>query len=260
MNRKQLSNPPLVEVILEVRWELQEGSVPQTKIDPNYVLLPGKLHARLSSNYPYHEPLPQASIPDEITPYTVKHRFRHEKDGWPLIQIGPGILTVNHTKKYTTFDEFLPLAVSAVNQLFEVYPETEKLKISNLLLRYIDAKEFDYKKEDIQVFLRDKMGVPIALPDKLFNNTGVDKIPRNFTWNTSFKCNKPNGLATLKFATGLSNGKPALIWQQIVQSSHDEVTDMPKGFKNWIRDAHKVTESWFLSLIEGELEQEFNNG
>lgn len=260
MEHKQLANPPLVEVILEIRWELQEGTVPQTKTDPHYVLLPGKLHATLSKNYPYHEPLPQASIPDEITPYTVKHRFRHEKDGWPLIQIGPGILTVNHTKKYTTFDEFLPLAVSAVNELFKVYPEPENLKISNLLLRYIDAKEFDYKKEDIQVFLRDKMGVPILLPDKLFNNTGVDRIPRSFTWNTSFSCNMPNGLATLKFATGLSNGKPALIWEQIVQSSHDDVPDMPKGFKNWIKDAHKLTESWFLSLIKGDLEQEFNNG
>lgn len=260
MAQKQLANPPLVEVILEIRWELQEGTVPQTKTDPHYVLLPGKLHATLSDNYPYHEPLPQASIPDEITPYTVKHRFRHEKDGWPLIQIGPGILTVNHTKKYTTFDEFLPLAVSAVNELFKVYPEPENLKISNLLLRYIDAKEFDYKKEDIQVFLRDKMGVPILLPDKLFNNTGVDRIPRSFTWNTSFSCNMPNGLATLKFATGLSNGKPALIWEQIVQSSHDDVPDMPKGFKNWIKDAHKLTKSWFLSLIKGDLEQEFNNG
>ena len=57
------------------------GNRSTNKTDPHYVLLPGKLHATLSDNYPYHEPLPQASIPDEITPYTVKHRFRHEKDG-----------------------------------------------------------------------------------------------------------------------------------------------------------------------------------
>jgi len=260
MASQQLKNPPLVEVILEVRWELQDGPVPQTKADPNYILLPGKLHDRLSNNYPYHEQLPQTSIPDEISPYMVKHRFRHEKDGWPLIQVGPGILTVNHTKKYTTFDEFCPLAVSAVNQLFEVYPESESLKISSLLLRYIDAKEFDYKKDDVMTFLRDKMGVPLSLPGKLFETTGVEKVARNLMWNSSFPCRKPRGLATLKLATGVSNGRPALIWEQIVKSSHGDVPEMPKGFKNWIKDAHKVTESWFLSLIEGELEQEFNNG
>lgn len=260
MVSKQLKNPPLVEVILEVRWELQNGPQPQIKIDPHYSILLGRLYDKLQDHYPHHEPLPQASIPDEISAYVVKHRFRHEEGGWPLVQLGPGILTVNHTKKYTTFDEFCPLAVSAVNQLFEVYPQPESLKISSLLLRYIDAKEFDYNKEDIQVFLCDKMGVPLSLPKKLFDDTGVERIPRNLTWNSSFACSKPRGLATLKFATGVSNGKPALIWEQIVKSAHQDVPDMPSGFENWIRDAQKITESWFLSLIEGALEQEFNNG
>jgi uncharacterized protein (TIGR04255 family) len=259
MGPKQLKNPPLVEVILEARWELQNGPVPETKIDRNYALLLGKLHDKLSSQYPFHEQLPQASIPDEISPYIVKHRFRHKKDEWPLIQLGPGVLTVNHTKKYTTFDEFCPLAVSAVKHLFNVYPQPEILKIASFVLRYIDAKEFDYQKEDILSFLRDKMGVPVSLPDKLFDNTGVKKIPRNFTWTSSFTCTNPRGLATLKFATGLSNGKPAIVWEQIVKSAHDEVPEMPDGFQKWIQDAHKVTECWFLSLIEGELEREFNN-
>jgi len=259
MVRRQLKNPPLVEVILEVRWELQNAGEAHIKVDPHYSILLGKLYDRLQGSYPYHEQLPQASIPDEISGYVVKHRFRHEQGGWPLVQLGPGILTVNHTKKYTTFNEFCPLAVSAVRHLFEVYPKPEILNISSLLLRYIDAKEFDYQKENIQVFLRDKMGVPLSLPEKLFENTGVDKVPRNLTWNCSFACSKPRGLATLKFATGLSNGKPALIWEQIVKSGRRDVPDMPSGFENWIRRAHKITESWFLSLIKGDLEKEFNN-
>ncbi|MCK4293401.1 MAG: TIGR04255 family protein [Planctomycetes bacterium] len=260
MTSKKLKNPPLVEVILEVRWELQNGPQPQVKIDPHYSILLGRLYDKLQDHYPYHEPLPQASIPDEISAYMVKQRFRREKDGWPLIQLGPGILTLNDTQNYNTFEEFRPLALSAVSQLFEVYPESENLKISSLLLRYIDAKEFDYKTEDIQVFLCDKMGIPLSLPEKLFQGSRIEKMPRNLSWKSSFPCNKPKGLATLVFATGVKNGKPALVWEQIVKSAHAEVPDMPGGFEEWIVDAHNITESWFVSLIAGDLEQEFNNG
>jgi len=260
MAHKPLSNPPLVEVIVEVRWELEQGPHPETKVDPHYKLLPGKLFDKLSGAYPYHEELPQASLPDEISPYMVKHRFRCEKDQWPLVQLGPGILTVNHTKKYKTFNEFCPLAVSAVNALFEVHPGRDILKMSSLLLRYIDAKEFDYKKNDVVRFLGEKMGIPLSLPPKLFNGTGVEDVARSFSWNSSFPCNKPKGLAILKFATGMSNGKPALIWEQIVKSVHDDAPEMPDAFEDWITEAHEVTESWFLSLIEGELEREFDNG
>ena len=51
-----------------------------------------------------------------------------------------------------------------------------------------------------------------------------------------------------------------MIWEQVVKSVHDDAPEMPGGFVDWITEAHEVTESWFLSLIEGELEREFDNG
>jgi len=45
-------------------------------------------------------PLPTAQIPDELSPCTIKYRFRKHKDGWPLIQVGPGISAINFTEKY----------------------------------------------------------------------------------------------------------------------------------------------------------------
>jgi len=259
MARKPFKNPPLIEVIVEVRWKLKEGIHPDIKIDPYYKLLPGKLSDNLASRYPHHEELPQASIPDEISPYMVKHRFRYQKDEWPLVQLGPGILTVNQTEKYTVFDEFKLLAVSAVKALFDVYPKPDELKIQSLVLRYIDATLFDYESEDVLQFLREKMGFPISLPDKLFTDMAVERIPKIFVWHSSFMCKKPKGLGTLKFYTGTSSGKQALIWEQIVGSEEPDVPAMPQGFEQWISEAHKVTEPWFLSLIQGSLEKEFDN-
>ncbi|MCD6239350.1 MAG: TIGR04255 family protein [Thermotogae bacterium] len=97
MERKILKNKPLVEAIFEFRWKLQEPSI-GVKIDPHYKILIGRMYDRVKDEYPFHEQLPAATMPDEIAGYVVQHRFRKDKDKWPLIQIGPGIITLNDTE------------------------------------------------------------------------------------------------------------------------------------------------------------------
>jgi len=251
-----LKSPPLVEVILEVRWRLQQGGDPNLWHDPHYSLVVGKLHDHIKAQYPVHEQLPTAVIPDELSAYNVKHRFRAEKDGWPLVQIGPGILTLNEAQKYTTFSTFRPRAVSLVNAFFQVYPE--RPKVSALLLRYIDAVEIDYTKENVWQFLGEKMHVPMALPSKFFESLDVEKQPLHFVWECSFPCTSPRGKATLRFATGKRGERPALIWEQMVRTSDDDVPPMPGAFQEWLDSAHALTKAWFLKLIEGELKERFS--
>jgi uncharacterized protein (TIGR04255 family) len=99
MARKILRNKPLLEAIFELRWELQEQA-PGLKLDPHYKILIGSLYDRVKDEYPFHEELPTATIPDEISGYIVKHRFRKSENGWPLIQLGPGVVTLNDTEGY----------------------------------------------------------------------------------------------------------------------------------------------------------------
>jgi hypothetical protein len=106
MTRKILKNKPLVEAIFELRWELQEHE-PGMKIDPHYKILIGRIYDRInrvSAEYPFHEPLATATIPDEMVGYVVQHRFRKGENEWPLIQIGPGVITLNDTKGYVWED------------------------------------------------------------------------------------------------------------------------------------------------------------
>jgi len=257
MARRQLKHPPLVEVILEVKWALEPGSAPGTQIDPEYNLLLGRLYDRAKDDYPYRERLPTAAIPDEISGYTVKHRFRADQDRWPLIQVGPGILTVNDTERYSTFDGFRPRAASAVDKLFDAYPG--RLEITSLLLRYIDAVQFDYRAQDLRSFLKEKMAVPISLPPKLVDELGLQPMPTDFVWRSSFRSDEPRGLATLGFATGVRDGRPALVWEQIFQSAQGDVPEMPAAFDKWLDAAHGIIDTWFFRLIEGELEKRFNH-
>jgi len=100
-----LSKKPLVEAIFELRWKLQEPT-PGIKIDPNYKLLVGGIYDKIRQSYPFYEQLPTSALPDEIAAYVVQHRFRKATDGWPLVQIGPGVITVNDTEGYT-WDDFI---------------------------------------------------------------------------------------------------------------------------------------------------------
>ncbi len=255
MSRKVLKNKPLVEAIFELRWELKEIGE-GIKIDPHYKILVGSLYSNLKEEYPYHEPLPSSSIPDDIAGHVIQHRFRKGKNEWPLIQIGPGILTVNDTDGYI-WEDFEKKVASAVSSLLELYPEPENFKNNSLLLRYIDTVEFNYHSDNIFNFLSNHMKTEINLYPNLFNNTGVKSMPSSFDWRFSFPCEKPDGIIHLRFVKGKKENTDGLIWETMVQSTGEKADQMTENIQEWLTDAHNLTNDWFFKLIEGELERRF---
>lgn len=250
--RKVLKNKPLVESIFELRWNLQEPT-PGIKVDPHYKILIGRIYDKLKDEYQFHEQLPTASIPDEIAGYVVQHRFRKDKDKWPLIQIGPGIITVNDTEGYV-WEHFEKRIIRAVNTLFEAYPVSKNgLNVNNLVLRYIDAVDFNFEKDDIFGFLREHMKITVNLYSNLFESTGVEKLPLGFDWRFSFRSSKPKGAVYLRFVRGKKKESDALIWETMVQSVSEEVPEIPAEMDEWLNNAHDLTDDWFFKLIEGEL-------
>lgn len=255
VRHKPLKNKPLVEAILEIHWVLQTKS-PGVEIDPHFKILLGRLFDKLSSDYPEHEPLPISTFPEEMSGGVVHHRFRVGADQWPLVQIGPGIITYNSTQDYT-WDGFKPRALSVVEKLFAAYPKRAELNVRKLVLRYIDAVEFDYGSKNVLEFLRDKMKLQFTLPPSLFAGHQVDESPQGFSWQTAFQSTDPNGKLILRFATGQRESKPALVWETTFESSGNEIQKMPEDFEAWLDGAHQVVNDCFFKLIEGDLEREF---
>lgn len=254
--RKILKRKPLVEAIFELRWALQEPA-PGIRIDPHYKILVGMIYDRVCNEYRFHEPLPTTSMPDEIAGYVIQHRFRKDRDKWPLIQIGPGIITVNDTEGYI-WEDFEKRINQAVNILFEVFPDAENdLKVNRLLLRYIDAIAFDFDKEDIFAFLKKQMKSSISLHRKLFEDTGVEGKPLSSDLRFSFGCIKPKGTVHLRFVRGKKDKSGALIWETMVQSISQDVPRAKNEIANWVNEAHILTDDWFFKLIEGELLRRF---
>ena len=256
MTKKILKNKPLVEAIFELRWSLRE-QLKGIFIDPHYKIVIGRIYEKLNKEYPYHEQLSTASMPDEITGYVVQHRFRKDKNKWPLIQIGPGIMTINDTKEYI-WEDFEQRAKKAVRALFSVYPESEKnLKINCLQLRYIDAINFNFENEDIFNFLDRYLKTKIVMYPNLFDNSNVNKLPINFDWRFAFRSSKPKGSIDMRFVKDKLKNIDVLKWETIVRSTSKEIPNLNQNINIWLKDAHNLTHEWFFKMIEGELERKF---
>jgi uncharacterized protein (TIGR04255 family) len=253
---KELKNKPLVEAILEVKWNLQ-GAPPAPQVDPHYKLLLGRLFDRMLKDYPEHQQLPSANVPDELVGHVVQHRFRVAANSWPLVQVGPGVFTINSTADYK-WPDFRPRVLSAIEKLYDAHPKVEDLKITNLILRYIDAVDFDFGVGNTFEFLRDKLKLNVSLPDNLFKDTSVENKPNSLIWQCSFKCKKPKGFINIRFATGQSDNTAAVGGETTVDSAGEDLPEMPNGFEAWIEAAHELTDDWFFKMIEGELERRFS--
>jgi len=123
VTKKIFENKPLVEAIFKLKRDLRE-SVSGRWVDPYYKLLIGRIYERIKDEYPFHEQLPTATMPDELAAYMVQHRFRKNENGRHLIQVGPGIITFNDTEGYT-WENFKESSIYVLNTLFETYPDAK---------------------------------------------------------------------------------------------------------------------------------------
>ncbi len=252
-----LKNKPLVEAILEVRWALLEGPAPNVKRDPYYKFLLGKLFESIKKEYPHHEELPAAVVPEELTAHVVHHRFRAKPGGWPLLQVGPGVFTVNETDAYV-WENFERSINEAIPKLVAAHPQPEALKFDTVMLRFVNAVPLDFGKVNVLRFLSEKMGTTISLPASIFEDEIVSTSPVEISNQLVFPSTKPPGVLLFKFNSGKRYENPALIFEIWFISRGGQVPAMPDAFREWASAAHSIIERSFFQLIAGDLEKEFS--
>lgn len=251
-----LTNKPLVEAIFELRWQLQGKAPSGEQIDPHYKILVSRMYDRAKEEYPFSEPLATADIPERFAAYNIQYRFRKAEDGWPLIQLGPGIITLNDTKAYT-WEDFRNRIFDLLVIFSESHPESSNLSLNLLMLRYIDAVKFDYGENDAFEFLRGKMKTNIEMRHKLFESNRLSQMPSSLDLRFSFASIEPAGVASLRIATGEKNGENSLVCETIFRSLGKDTQLAIEKVNVWVEDAHRVAHDWFFGMIEGDLLEEF---
>jgi uncharacterized protein (TIGR04255 family) len=246
----QTHKPP-VEVVFELWWQLKEVAK-GVVIDPHYDLLVGRVYDRLDG-YPVHEALPASTMLHQVAVYNVQHRFRRSANGWPLVQIGPGILTLNDTEKYD-WEDFKARIPKVLKALLQAYPKGE-FKVKRVLLRQVNAVEFNFEENDVFAFLRNKMEIGLSIPQSLFVDTGAGDKALAIDLRFVFPSSKPVGAVNLRFSQGQKeDGAEALIWETIVQAVDDDAPKTVTEIVKWLNLAHILIADWLSKLSSTELE------
>lgn len=255
MTVAKLRNPPLIEAIFELRWELEEkanGSL----YDPYTKILPGKLLAKIESEYPFYEELPTAEMPDEILAYIVKYRFRKDKTSWPLVQLGSGIITLNDTENYE-WGVFFEKITQLIESFLEVHPKKNDLIFNEISLRYVDALPFNFERDNVLEFLKDNLNIVSEIPNGLLEDLGISNYPQSVNLYYSFPLSKPIGNLNVRFGRGKTNDQDSLVWETVVELNDLEQIGDKDSILKWVEEAHTLTHNWFFKLVDTELLEEF---
>lgn len=242
-------SPPFMEAIFEIRWELQ--TIPnRPPVDSNYKIFLGRFFDRVVKDYPQHVSLPTANIADEISAYMVQHQFRVRKDKWPLIQVGQGIVTLNDTESYS-WPDFKRRSEKLIKILFNTYPDQTKLKINNLVLRYLNGINYDFERENPNEFLH-KLHCDISMNDEFFSITNADKKLEACDINVAYPINNPKGRLITRYGRGKRGKNDAMLWEMGIQSINGDVPKKEKEIVKWVDSAHKIPHGWY-NIIKDRL-------
>lgn len=238
----RLPSAPLIEVIFDVRWPMEtEEALSQ------YAYLPGELYGRLKDQYPARETLPAALLTVDQARGFVAHRFRVAAGQHPLVQLGPGILTVNTTDSSYEWSDFEERSLYAVKEFLQINPAVEGSSLS-LNLVYLDFLPFDFESDDIQAYLESNLH--ITLKQSFFDSR---ESAKGIQLTLSFRTE--GGLFTFSIQQAVHLNQQGLMLQFAI--AHHCSSDL-SSIQAWLDRAHSVCSNAFKTATKGELYHSFS--
>ena len=239
----KLPNAPLIEVIFELRWNVSDK---QELGKCQY--LHGDLFALIKSDFNYREALIAPEVPMELYQNVPAHRFRFAQNEYPLVQVGPGLLTLNTTDSKYIWNDFKSQIDNVISKFLEVYQFDEKQKIS-LILQYFDFFEFDFESANVHEFLKNKL--KISVEQEFYAN--ISK-PNNL--NLSFHYKTEFGQLTITIFRGQNNAKDGIVMQTNITS--DPIQPDLNVISIWLNNSQKFCSQLFKDMTKGTLYESFN--
>ena len=251
------ANPPLVEVIVELRWKLKALTLtPGGTLDPFFDEFSADLARRLKEDgYAFAEPLVPSEIPMEVLAHRVVRRFRRAENTWPVFQCGPGVFTANIVPPYDGWRAFSGIVRRGLDHVFAAYPVADKyLQPDGIQLKYIDAFTADHGFKSYSEFVR-LLNVRAELPSISPPRSDAAK-DMEAVMEFRLKTDSPVGVGVIKISPGISSGARALVMEMSLRSPYQDSAN-PAQAISWLNSAHKVVRGWFEGIVTPELERTF---
>ncbi|WP_010424106.1 TIGR04255 family protein [Anaerophaga thermohalophila] len=236
----KLPKAPLVEVVTELRWKITSK---EELAGVQYLY--GDLYNELKQKYPFRESILPVEVPIEMTLNQPVHRFRSEKGGYPLLQVGPGIITLNTIDAKYYWETFFEDAKELIQTFFTIYSPNNTMAPA---LLYIDFFPFDFHENNVHEFINRKFNVTFG---QSFLET--EKLPTDF--NMGFAYNMDLGDLRVNFQKGKNKGTEGILLQTRLNGNPDQPNI--EIINNWLKEAHSLLSNLFKQLTQGELYESF---
>jgi uncharacterized protein (TIGR04255 family) len=237
----KLPHAPLIEVVIELKWQITQKNE-LTGIQYLY----GDLYNELKDKYPYRENIIPVDIPIEMILNQPVHRFRAKEGGYPLIQIGPGILTLNTIDDIYEWNSFFEDAKKVIEKFLKVYPLPDKQVVPGIM--YIDFFSFNFGENDVLDYIN--RNFKVTLSQSFFE---VHKPPIDF--NMGFTYNIDLGQLHVNFRKGIANKSEGILLQTRINGKSMPAKE--EKLSIWLNNAHELTSDLFKQLTAGELYESF---
>lgn len=237
---RKLPNAPLQEVIFEVKWDLSFDTASREMIDPGFNLALGKFHGLVNEDFPKHISKYPSDVPITFFNHKVIHQFWRGDNQWPVVQLGPGVLTVNDTDdNYEWDNNFYPLVKSTLRHLLNSYGS---MSFAEYSLRYIDVvRRKDYDSADWPSFFRDNINFEFK------NNFEAKGKLKEFQFQQNFEIDSIGDL-TINLSNGINNKKEEIfVWQTTIgrKTGIDDAVLL-----EWLNDAHAHSSQVFKEICK----------
>jgi len=238
----KLPNAPLLEVVFELTWDNRNKN--ELK---DFQYLHGDLYSKLKHKYPNRISLVPPEVPYEVLIKKVVHQFRKSKNGYPLFQVGPGILTLNTIDDEYYWEIFYNNASELLNTFIDVNPFDEN-KNYHPNLNYYDFFPFDFENHNVYDYLNEKFNITFKQ-----NFLNVEVNPNGL--NIGFYYKTSLGNINVNFRRGKAHNRDGIVLQTKLLGQAYKLNK--EALLYWLSEAHKFCSETFKNLTEGELYESF---
>lgn len=242
-------NPPLIEMIAELRWSgPTQADMPIMSPDGNRATEEMFLQwtARMGAlGYEHVERLVPPGFPLPADSPTIRLRQKTGMAQNTLFQIGPRLFTANATPPYRSWAEFAPTAREGVDALLSVRPGNESTAPVQVGLRYIDAfREPLLDGQTPMQFLESTLGVAVGIPAAITRQAEPDT-----ELGALLQLSVPlaDGTMRIQFAEGVVGDEQALIMDTTVSRTEAVEADA-EAIMDALGRARSVTNAVFMEL------------
>lgn len=240
----RLPNAPLIEVIFELRWKISN----QKDLE-KYQFLTGDIYSLIKKEFPTRKLLVPADIPLELVLNKPTYRFSKTDSKYPLIQFGPGVLSLHTDDENYFWEDYLSDSSKLTEGFLDISNFSKEVKLSPNLI-YIDFIKLNFDTTNVLSFISENLNIFIK-QDFLITEGNLK------SFNFAFSNEVDLGMLEISFNTGKDSfGNTGLVIQTKLNGL--DHNNSAQDILKWLDNAHTFTSKLFKEMTKGKLYESFN--